>query len=193
MPEILFKQATVREISGARLGWKTPAIVIAASVLVALCAHITVPLGFTPVPVTMQTFAVLLIGLLFSPRVAFASLALYLAEGAAGLPVFSPHGIGGIAQLTGPTGGYLIAYPVAAALTSSLYRSARRHSFAGIMAASIGSIVILLMGAAWLGFLAKVPFSLVVHQSITPFLLGDALKVAAAAACASVFDSFRVD
>src|SRR5258706_14531500 len=81
------------------------ALVASASLFVALCARITVPLPFTPIPLTLQNFAVLLVGLTLGPRRGFAALALYLAEGAAGMPVFNPLGLGGIAQLLGPTGG----------------------------------------------------------------------------------------
>src|SRR5215469_12199938 len=82
--------------------------VVAGSALVAICAHVSVPLFFTPVPMTLQPFAVLLLGLLLEPTAAFAALVLYLVEGAAGLPVFTPQGPGGILQLIGPTGGYLM-------------------------------------------------------------------------------------
>src|ERR1700690_3447181 len=75
------------------------ALVVGGSLLVALCAHITIPLPLTPVPLTVQNFGVLLVGLLLGSRRGFAALALYLAEGAMGLPVFSPLGVGGIAQL----------------------------------------------------------------------------------------------
>src|ERR1700751_5454789 len=92
------------------------ALPVAASLFVALCARVTVPLPFTPVPLTLQNFGVLLVGLMLGSRRGFAALALYLAEGAAGLPVFSPTGPGGIAQLLGPTGGFLLAYPIVAAL-----------------------------------------------------------------------------
>src|SRR5215831_11634934 len=86
------------------------AIVIGASLFVALCARITLPLPFTPVPLTLQNFGVLLVGLTLGSRRGFAALALYLAEGAVGLPVFNPAGLGGIAQMLGPTGGFLLAY-----------------------------------------------------------------------------------
>src|SRR5260370_5435481 len=92
------------------------ALVASASLFVALCARITVPLPFTPIPLTLQNFAVLLVGLTLGPRRGFAALALYLAEGAAGMPVFNPLGLGGIAQLLGPTGGFLLAYPLVAAV-----------------------------------------------------------------------------
>src|SRR5437879_12168193 len=87
------------------------AIVVAASLFVALCARVTVPLPFTPVPLTLQNFGVLLVGLLLGSRRGFTALALYLEEGALGLTVFSPTGLGVLAQLLGPTGGFLIAYP----------------------------------------------------------------------------------
>jgi hypothetical protein len=99
MEEIGYKQDSLGPIAAPapRIAWNTVLAVVSATVLVAICAHIAVPLGFTPVPVTMQTFAVLLLGLLFGPGPVFACLALYLMEGAVGLPVFSPHGLGGMA------------------------------------------------------------------------------------------------
>jgi biotin transport system substrate-specific component len=87
-------------------GARQVALVVGGSLLVALCAHITIPLPGTPVPLKVQNFGVLLVGLLLGSRRGFAALALYLAEGAMGMPVFSPTGPGGIAQLLGPTGGF---------------------------------------------------------------------------------------
>src|SRR3954451_1371951 len=80
-------------------------IAVTATIFVALCAHVSVPLPFTPVPLTLQNFAVLLVGLALGPVAAFAAMALYLTEGALGMPVFNPHGVGGMLQLFGPTGG----------------------------------------------------------------------------------------
>src|SRR5438477_13054548 len=97
------------------------AIVVAASFFVALCARIYVPLPGTPVPLTVQNLAVLLVGLSFGSRRGFLAMALYLAEGASGLPVFSPTGQPGIAHLIGPTAGYLIAYPFVAALVGFIF------------------------------------------------------------------------
>jgi biotin transport system substrate-specific component len=139
----------------------------------------------------MQTFAVLLIGLLFSPGAAFASVFLYLAEGAAGLPVFSPHGLGGIAQILGPSGGYLLSYPFAAALASFLYRYTRRGIAGAAAAVSLASLFILLAGAGWLEVLTRAEFSTLFVQSVAPFLLGDIAKAAAAVVCISLFDSFK--
>jgi biotin transport system substrate-specific component len=190
MQEISYKQDSLRALPAPRMAWKTVVAVVLATALVAICAHITVPLGFTPIPVTMQTFAVLLLGLLFSPRAAFACMALYLVEGALGLPVFSPHGPGGIAQLLGPAGGYLLSYPLAAALASVLYRRGRRRFVDAIAAAGLASVLILAAGATWFGLLSHLRFSVVFDQSIAPFLFGDAVKVVAATACVSLLGSF---
>src|SRR5579863_9132018 len=92
---------------------RSAGVVVAGSLLLAICAHVSVPLWFTPVPLSLQPFGVLLLGLLLAPRMAAGTLSAYLAEGLAGLPVFAP-GMPGPAHLLGPTGGYLMAYPVAA-------------------------------------------------------------------------------
>src|SRR5215472_16230547 len=112
------------------------AIVVGASLFVALCARVTVPLPFTPVPLTLQNFGVLLVGLLLGSRRGFAALVLYLAEGAVGMPVFNPTGLGGVAQLLGVTGGYLIAYPLVAALAGFIFERGRQ-SFARAAVASL--------------------------------------------------------
>jgi biotin transport system substrate-specific component len=166
------------------------ALVIGATALVALCAHISIPLGFTPVPITLQPFAVLLLGLLLVPRDSFMTLIVYLAEGASGLPVFSPHGPGGIAQLFGPTGGYLMAAPFAAVLAGLIYRSGKRKLLFAMAGAAVGDILLLAIGAAWLGLWAHTDFAVLLHESVLPFLASDAAKVIAAAACAQVFSSF---
>ncbi len=190
MQEIGFKQDSLRALPVPRIAWKTVIAVVLATTLVAICAHIAMPLGFTPIPVTMQTFAVLLLGLLFSPGAAFACLALYLVEGACGLPVFSPAGPGGLAQLLGPSGGYLLSYPLAAALASLIYHRSRRRFVDAAAAAGLASILILAAGASWLGLLGHLRFSVIFAQSIAPFLFGDAVKVVAATACVSLLASF---
>src|ERR1700733_5829025 len=187
--EIGFKQDSFRPLSAPLLGWNTVVALVLATGLVAICAHIALPLGFTPVPVTMQTFAVLLLGLLFAPGPAFACLALYLMEGAVGLPVFSPHGPGGLAQMLGPTGGYLLSYPFAAALASLLYRRGRRSFVAAVAASGLASVLILAAGATWLALLTHAKFSVVFAQSVAPFLAGGAVKILAAAACVSMLGS----
>src|SRR5271169_6743606 len=102
-------------VSEQSLGFvKQAVIVIGASAVIAVCARLVLPLPFTPVPLTLAHFGVLLVGLSLGSKRGFAAAALYLGWGAMGLPVFSPAGIGGVAQLLGPTGGYLLAYPVVA-------------------------------------------------------------------------------
>jgi biotin transport system substrate-specific component len=193
MDEIGYKQDSLRATHLPIVAWKTVIAVVLGSALVAICAHIAVPLGFTPIPVTMQTFAVLLLALLLAPGAAFACLALYLLEGALGLPVFSPHGPGGMVQLLGPTGGYLLSYPFAAALASWLYRRGPRSFVSALAGAGLASILILAAGAAWLGLLTHVKLSVVFAQSVAPFLPCDAIKVLAAAACVSMLRSFGKD
>jgi biotin transport system substrate-specific component len=160
-------------------------IVLAGSALVAVCAHVAIPLWFTPVPVTLQPFAVLLLGLLLGPRMAAGTMVAYLAEGAVGLPVFTPHGLGGVAQLLGPTGGYLLSYPLVAPLVSWLWRLGARSFSRGLVVAGAGSLVTLAMGAAWLGVLTHAAPMTVLNHAVLPFLPGDVLKVCAAAGIAA--------
>jgi biotin transport system substrate-specific component len=159
-------------------------IVLAGSALVAVCAHVAIPLWFTPVPVTLQPFAVLLLGLLLAPRLAVGAMLAYLAEGAAGLPVFTPHGLGGVAQLLGPTGGYLLSYPLVAPLVSWLWRRGTRSFSRGLVVAGAGSLVTLALGAVWLGVLTHAAPMTVLNHAVLPFLPGDVLKVCAAAGIA---------
>ena len=162
------------------------ASIVAGSALVAVCAHVSVPLFFTPVPMTLQPFAVLLLGLLLDPAAAFAALTLYLLEGAAGLPVFTPQGPGGMLQLMGPTGGYLMSYPFVATLVCFVYRRLRGRSFvSGLIAAAAGDVLILASGATWMAVMTHQHFSTLLSLSVVPFLPGDALKVCAAAAIAA--------
>jgi biotin transport system substrate-specific component len=162
---------------------RTAVTVVAGSLFVALCAHISVPLFFTPVPMTLQPFAVLLLGLLLQPAVAFSALALYLLEGASGMPVFTPQGPGGLVQLLGPTGGYLLSYPFVAAAISFLYKRFRTHNFGtAAVSAAAGNALILAAGTIWLAIVTHQSFDHAISLSVVPFLPGDALKVCAAAA-----------
>jgi len=169
---------------------RTAGIVLAGSALVAVCSHVALPLPFTPVPLTLQPFAVLLLGLLLAPRLAAAALAAFLAEGALGLPVFAPGPVG-IAHLLGPTGGYLLAYPLAALLISLLWRRTGRGFSAALASAAAGNLLILACGALWLAALTHAPLQLALTQTVLPFLPGDALKVAAAAGLAAGFVRMR--
>jgi biotin transport system substrate-specific component len=180
--------------SAAPAVWlRTAGVVFAGSAFAAVCAHISLPLFFTPVPLSLAPFAVLLLGLLLSPRVAVATLGAYLAEGAMGLPVFSPTPLNpiGMAHLFGPTGGYLLAYPLAALLISILYRRSSRGFTPAALSAAAGSLVILACGALWLAALTHASAQSVLNLAVLPFLPGDALKITAAAALASGFARTR--
>lgn len=170
---------------------RATAIVLAGSVLMAVCAHIALPLYFTPVPLTLAPLAVLLLGLLLTPRLAAATLAAYLAQGALGLPVFAPSPLSGLAHLLGPTGGYLLAYPPAAFLISYLWRRSSRNFTAAALSAAAGNAIILVSGALWLAGLTHLSANLAISLAILPFLPGDALKIVLAATLAAGFNRLR--
>ncbi len=133
---------------------------VIGALVVALGAQVAIPLPTTPIPVTLQVPAVLLVGGLLGPRLGAASLVLYLTMGAAGLPVFAPIGPPGLARLFGPTGGYLLAYPLAAALTGLIAADGR--SWVRLAAAVVvGLVVIHAGGVAQLAVLAYTPTSCV--------------------------------
>jgi biotin transport system substrate-specific component len=126
------------------------ALIVGASFFVAFCARIYIPLPGTPVPLTVQNFGVLLVGLALGSKRGFAALALYLAEGISGIPVFSPHGPGGIAQILGPTGGYLIAYPFVAGLVGYLSERGKLTFLRAASAAFAGEVLLFAHGVSWL-------------------------------------------
>jgi biotin transport system substrate-specific component len=168
----------------ATAAWpRQAASVLAASVFVALCARVTLPLPFTPVPLTLQNFAVLVVGLLLGPRRGFAALALYLAEGAAGLPVFNPTGPGGIAQLLGPTGGFLLAYPLVAALAGFVFESGKRTFARAAVAGILAEILLFASGIGWLAVLTH-SFSQAIRFGLYWFISAEVIKVMFAAAVA---------
>ena len=155
------------------------ALIAGASLLTALAAQVAVPLPGSPVPLTGQTFAVLLTGAALGARRGFLAQALYLLEGAAGLPVFA-GGLGGAWLLAGPTGGFLAAFPLAAAVTGMLAERGWDRRFTGTLAAMLlGSAVILLVGAGWLARFLPLPQALA--AGAWPFVPGDLLKAVAAA------------
>jgi biotin transport system substrate-specific component len=158
------------------------AIVVSASLFVALCARVTVPLPFTPVPLTLQNFGVLTVGLLLGSRRGFAALALYVAEGACGLPVFSLGG--GIAYLLGPTGGFLLAYPLVAFVAGYIYeRSSRRFAWAALSSVA-AELVLFAGGLSWLAVLTH-SVSLAVRFGLYWFVFAEVIKVLMAASFAA--------
>ena len=179
--------AAVHPQQDRALEWaKQAAIVVSASLLVALCARVTVPLPFTPVPLTLQNFGVLVVGLLLGSRRGFAALALYLAEGASGLPVFNPAGPGGIAQLFGPTGGYLMSYPFVAALAGFIQERGR-STFARAAAAGLAAEVLLFtVGLTWLAIWTH-SLAQAFRFGLYWFLSAEVIKILFAAAFAARF------
>jgi biotin transport system substrate-specific component len=165
-------------------------IAIAATFFIAICAHIALPLPWTPIPLVAQDFAVLIVGFLLGPQLGFATLVLYLAEGAAGLPMFNPHGVGGVAQLLGPTGGFLMAYPFVAAIAGAL-RSRTGNYTQNLLAASAATFVLFTGGALYFAALLHTPASITLHSAVTPFLPGAVVKCALAAGIASAWAKSR--
>ena len=143
--------------------------------LVAIAAQIALPLPGTPVPMTLQPLAVLLVGALLGPGLGASSLLLYLALGAAGLPVFTPFGLPGVGRLLGPTGGYLLAYPVAAFVVGKIAGDARR--FVRLAVAALAGIVLIHLGG--LAQLALLTGSLSAAATLGtwPFVVSDLVKV----------------
>ncbi len=162
---------------------KQVGIVVGASLFVALCARVTVPLPFTPVPLTLQNCGVLLVGLLLGSRRGFAALALYLAEGAMGLPVFNPTGPGGIAQLLGPTGGFLMAYPLVAGLAGYVMERGRKTFAGAAIAGLLAEVLLFASGLAWLGIWTG-SIKKAVQFGLYWFLFAEVIKVLIAAAVA---------
>jgi biotin transport system substrate-specific component len=154
-------------------------LVIGASLLTAAAARIALPLPWSPVPLTGQTFAVLLTGAALGARRAVLAQALYLIEGAMGLPFFA-GGLGGPLVLAGPTGGFLLAFPLAAAVTGMCAQHGWDRSFGTMLAAMLlGSAVILVSGLAVLPHF--VPADRLLAAGLLPFLPGEVIKAVAAA------------
>ncbi|MGO9126726.1 MAG: biotin transporter BioY [Terriglobales bacterium] len=175
-----------RALDGAR----QVALVVGASLFVALCARITLPLPFTPVPLTLQNFGVLLVGLTLGSRRGFAALALYLAEGMAGLPVFNPTGPGGFAQLLGPTGGFLLAYPFVAGIAGWVLENGRRTLARALAASVLAEIALFAGGLSWLAMLTH-SLSQAVRWGLYWFVFAEVIKIMMASALAGTWHRIR--
>jgi biotin transport system substrate-specific component len=176
------KAETLVGTLAAPLDWtRSAALVVGFSLLTALAAQVVVPLPWTPVPLTGQTFAVLLTGALLGSRMGALAMLAYLAEGAVGLPFFR-GGAGGAAHLAGPTAGYLFAFPVAAYVTGYLAeRGWDRRFLTAAAAMALGSAVILACGWAGLTLFYRTAGA-AFAAGVLPFLVGDVVKIALAAA-----------
>jgi len=154
--------------------------IVIAAIALALASQIAIPLPGTPVPLTLQPFVVVLAGLLIGPLDAAAAMVLYLMAGAAGAPVFAPIGPPGLARLLGPTGGYLLAYPAAAAVAGWL--GAGRERFATRLVAAICGILVLYLGGLAQLTIFMGSLSAAAVFGVLPFVAADLLKAIVAAA-----------
>ena len=181
MSKAIFVDTNVPERSTSII--KQVAIVICASAVIAVCARIILPLPFTPVPLTLANFGVLLVGLTLGSRRGFAAAALYLGWGAMGLPVFASSGPGSIAQMLGPTGGYLWAYPVVAFLAGWIAERGRVSFTRNLLASISAEVVLFAAGISWLAIMTH-SWRQAAFFGLYPFLFAEVSKVMVAAAAA---------
>ena len=158
--------------------------IAAANILLVLCAHITIPLPFTPVPITGQTFGVLLVAVLLGSRRGMLTCVLYLLEGMAGLPVFQPLGAPGPLRLAGPTAGYLLAYPSAAFVTGLIVERVATYRFSRFATVRLtgalisGEAIIFAGGCAWLALGMRLGWTGAIYAGALAFIPGEIIKIA---------------
>ena len=151
-------------------------LVVGGSIALTISAHVKIP--FYPVPVTMQTLVVLLIGMSYGPRLGAVTIAAYLAQGAMGLPVFASGA--GLLSMAGPTGGYLAGFLAASIVMGALAQRGWGKTAANTaLAMIIGNLVIYALGVTWLANLYGM--NVAINAGVLPFLYGDALKIVIAA------------
>lgn len=159
------------------------ALVVTGALFVYLTARVAIPLPGTPVPITGQTFGVLLVGGALGLRRGAASVSLYVLLGLIGLPFFA-EGKGGYTVIFGATGGYIVGFIVAAAVVGRLAELGWDRRLLGALAAmAIGNVVIYLIGIPWLMFATGMDLATAIDKGLVPFLVGDAIKLLLAAAC----------
>ena len=186
-PATLVEVIAMRSDAGASLVTRVVAVLFFAA-LTAAAAQISVPLPFTQVPFTFQPTVVLLSGLVLGPRLGAASQVLYLAAGIAGLPVFAASATlpPGAWRLLGPTGGYLLSYPLAAFVAGALARRGfDRRYLTSILAMALGLVVIYTCGTLWLAYASvgrtAIGLASAFATGVAPFVIADVVKLAAAA------------
>jgi len=161
------------------------ALIVAASLFVALCAHITIPLlPLTPVPLTVQNLAVLLVGLMLGSRRGFAALVVYLFEGMSGFPVFNPTGPGGVAHVFGVTGGFLLVYPLVAFVAGYLFEHSSRSFARAVIAGIAAEAVLFAGGLSWLYFFTH-SLAKAAYLGLYWFVAAEVIKVMLAAGIAA--------
>jgi biotin transport system substrate-specific component len=169
----------INEIAKDCSWFKQAAIVLGASIIIALCAPISIHLPFTPVPIGVQAQVILFISCLLGSKRAVMTVLAFLFQGAIGLPVFA-GGTGGAHILAGPTGGYLLGYLIAAFITGHLMeRMVRCTPSKAFAAMGLGNLVIYLFGILWLS--RYTGWESVFILGVLPFLVGDLLKLIFAA------------
>jgi len=186
-PATLVDVISTRSDAGTSLVTRAVAVLFFA-VLTAAAAQISVPLPFTQVPFTFQPTVVLLSGLVLGPRLGAASQVVYLAAGIAGLPVFAASATlpPGVWRLFGPTGGYLMSYPLAAFVAGAFARRGfDRRYLTSIIAMALGLVVIYTCGTVWLAYASvgrtAIGLANAFASGVAPFVIADIVKLAAAA------------
>jgi len=158
------------------------ALVIAGAGLIAACAQISIPLPFTPVPITGQTFAVLLVGTSLGLTLGVASTALYVAAGIAGAPIYA-DGDHGWSVITSASGGYLVGFVLASALVGGLARLGWDRRFGTASASMLaGNVIVYLVGLPWLAVVLNTDLDKTLEYGLYPFVVGDLVKLYLAAA-----------
>ena len=174
---------TLLDVADLSTGLRVGAVLF-VTVLTIVAAQVSIPLPFTPVPFTLQPMVVLLGGAALGSRLGMSSQILYLALGIAGLPVFAASPIlpQGFARLLGPTGGYLMSYPLAAFVVGYLAERGfdRRYS-TSVIAMFAGLAIIFTFGVLWLAFGAHVGLAGAIRTGLLPFIPADIVKVLLAA------------
>jgi biotin transport system substrate-specific component len=158
------------------------ALIVLGALLIALTARISIPVPGSPVPVTGQTFGVLLVAGALGMRRGVASISIYVLIGLIGIPFFA-EGKGGIQVILGATGGYIVGFVLAGAVVGRLAELGWDRRLIGALGAmAIGNVVIYLVGVPWLMAVTGYSLSVAIEKGVLPFLIGDAIKLLLAAA-----------
>jgi biotin transport system substrate-specific component len=150
--------------------------IFAFTLLIVLGAFVYIPLPFTPVPITMQVFFVLLAGLMLGGRSGTMSVLLYILAGTMGFPIFA-GAVGGIARILGPTGGYLLGFLLAPGIIAFLYNRLHKGLFAMVLSLVAGVFTIYCCGMLHLALFLHIPLHKALQAGVYPFILGDTLKI----------------
>ncbi|GAH19316.1 unnamed protein product [marine sediment metagenome] len=174
------KLTLAREIPLSRTSYNLLGVA-SFTALTALGAFVWIPLPFTPVPITLQTFFVLLGGAILGRRLGALSQLLYLGLGGLGLPIFAGVSGGGLSRLVGPTGGYLIGFVLAAYLVGRMAKKKKANLWSLMLIMGVGEGIILFLGTLWLACVLRIGIGQGLYLGLIPFLPGDMVKLAAAA------------